>query len=767
MSLAIAVAEARNCWESKRGAKKPRLATNVLRAGNRLPARPQKLHDSPERLGIRDKKCGEHKVTQVQSAKRNNQSKCIRRKPANSRNIARVQTLDSVAMREDDDAFSKGMYSGGENENSENELEERQDVGVEEGRIVCDSEVGNGSDGEHSVPHGNGDDDELEVEENNGMVEDVGAEKRIERSEDQGTRHGLLSEDAAVLQSLFSGMRKDVKCFLNESEEKAVKHQDETKKRFDDLETSIRELQSTVAMSLARGSFKTERQAILDMRVSILNNIVRDDVTQNLLEQVLIGTMSKHFQRSTYLQFPSAAAKMMRMAFFSRLPSQKMDRYLSEDGVLHCHFRRGLVLSTLRALQVDSVGLFASRPLSAPVEVNPTPPSQSESTGGYCSDRQSQHVEKEGIHKPLFLNPGYITAEHCAQVAEAKDGRVPEKKKAKKEYGYISRQEVALHAVHRLYTIITNMLHDRRMDGKRTFFEELGYLFISWSEHKSSVSQKGMKIWWDQTEKKNVRFTDLEDMITVDYAERKRQVCEDDDELACNKRNMSKIDRTIAEHPYLVLYAEHEVAVKQDDDMGNRKRSAVQPSVMILKRSFNLLHVACKMISEYCGMGSCSRIATFLSCHRYSFRCAFVVAHFIRELCELFVDEFRHNGTTWILPTRTSSTTVNRLSGTGNTEEGQEDSSDDECGSRSTKSSGITGKKVHGISLRDLLPAHSKRCDILNANILTVTRAEFKMRAALHVCRPIEEEDLVDGDLGKEAIPLDEDSNVFTFGTAM
>ena len=161
------------------GAKKPRLATNVLRAGNRLPAHPQKLHDTPERLRIRDKKLGEHKVTQVQSAKRNNQSKCIRRKPANSRNIARVQSLDSVAMREDDDAFSKGMYSGGENENSGNELEEREDVGVEERRIVCDGEVGNGSDGEYSVPHGNGDDDELEVEENNGMVEDVRAEKRI------------------------------------------------------------------------------------------------------------------------------------------------------------------------------------------------------------------------------------------------------------------------------------------------------------------------------------------------------------------------------------------------------------------------------------------------------------------------------------------------------------------------------------------------------------------------------------------------------------
>ena len=159
-----------------------------------------------------------------------------------------------------------------------------------------------------------------------------------------------------------------------------------------------------------------------------------------------------------------------------------------------------------------------------------------------------------------------------------------------------------------------------------------------------------MQIRWEDDEARNVAFFDVPEMQVLSFAERKMQVCEDDDNLPKNSTNRMKMAGTIAKHTYLVLKVEHDVHVAQTEEVtGRMKRgSGGLVRTQMLSRVFNLLDIACKLVAVNCGMGAHGPPTALLSCHPNSFPCAFTVSQFLRELCDQFVVEFNQNGVSWV-----------------------------------------------------------------------------------------------------------------------
>ena len=204
-----------------------------------------------------------------------------------------------------------------------------------------------------------------------------------------------------------------------------------------------------------------------------------------------------------------------------------------------------------------------------------------------------------------------------------------------------------------------------------------------------------MRIHWEGIELKSSSFIDVAEMQVLSFAEQKLQVCDDDDDMPKNRANRKLMASTIAAHPYLLLRVEHDVQVVKSEETNARVRQGSGGSACKkrLSRVFHLLNIASKMIAVYCGSGAHFPSSTFLSCHRNAMPCTFIVSQFLRELCEKFVSETSTNGLSWL----------------------EDDSA-------------LTTEPVRGIRLLDVLPSRSKQKEYLNANILRVTEAEFKLR---------------------------------------
>ena len=227
---------------------------------------------------------------------------------------------------------------------------------------------------------------------------------------------------------------------------------------------------------------------------------------------------------------------------------------------------------------------------------------------------------------------------------------------------------------------------------KLVFFDELGFLFVSWLRHKSPISQESLELKWETTKVKVVGYEDIPLMHTMPFTERAGfsfNVVETDCSASKKSRIMASM---MEEHRYLILCADHDVQVRRDEE-GNQKgrRAALsQLPTKRLSRAFNPLEVSCKLLAAYLGMPNQTSLSVFASCHPQSLRCAYVMAIALREVCERIVHDYRLNGLSWI--------------------EGDES---------------VEACTVHGLSVSDLLPSKSKQSDALLNNILRVTEAEF------------------------------------------
>lgn len=130
---------------------------------------------------------------------------------------------------------------------------------------------------------------------------------------------------------------------------------------------------------------------------------------------------------------------------------------------------------------------------------------------------------------------------------------------------------------------------------------------------------------------RRVYYEDTSSINFLDYAKHKRHICEDDDNLTCNRANAQKMPPSIAEHPYLILLVEHEVwvrSVEEHDGTGNEQMTAYwgEKSDEEGLLTENFVHATFPVVSPS------SLPSTFVSCHLQSLLCAIFLAWYLRAI---------------------------------------------------------------------------------------------------------------------------------------
>ena len=292
----------------------------------------------------------------------------------------------------------------------------------------------------------------------------------------------------------------------------------------------------------------------------------------------------------------------------------------------------------------------------------------------------------------------------------------------------IKYEKIAMHAIQRIYSFVTTLLHRRRDAAKIVFFEDLGYLFTSWEQHGTVVTQQTLKLWWNEKDMKVVSYEDIPEVQASTNDNWHSQDWEVEGEGSVSALNAKKMSDLIAEHPYLILMAEHDVNISEDSKGHHRGRRGIANELPVkrMTRPINLLAIACKILPAYIGIDNTTLPTTFVSTHEQSLRCAFVLSVMLRDLCSKFVDEYDKNGVSWLHGNVT-----------------------------------LVAMDVYEVALQDLLPSKSKQRETLLNNVLRVTGAEFQQRHVSELSRTSQLHHQPSGETSSP-IPLDDDANMFS-----
>ena len=560
----------------------------------------------------------------------------------------------------------------------------------------------------------------------------------------------LASDSVAIIRRLILETASAHNRRADTSDKLVQKGFQDVMKRIEDLQSSIAPLYTLLLNPNGDSVKRSRRQIVLDTRVAVLESILTDEVMREILEFVLCGFLANHFKSKSQMEVVRCGVQCLKGMIFSVLPNEKRLKFKTTEGSIHTSFRKGFMLSILKTLQADGLNLFDSASQEdGRVVGEGWPATESTSTGG------SQMTKR--IAQPTWLKPGFVRNEHCEIVCARKENAVEKKKRGcddstnrdvvgrlppqtkpppsprvKQESGRITRDEIAVHGAMKLYCMITNLIARSRDAIKLSFYEEVGYLFSSWSQHGWKGCQGNMKLWWEHRDTNYAKFEEVEEVSTLDFQERIMMICENDDELACNVRNMQKMKKLVKSHPYLVLFVEHDVCIRGEAETGTGRGrgSAVETrEVKRLTRCVNLVDVACRMLSVYSGIGNVELPTNFVSCHVDSLRCAYVLAVVMRELLTVLMPAGEGGRIMWL--------------------------DNDEVLARHT---------FHGLAITELFPAKSRMKDTLVYNLLTLTEEEYKMRnirTGVDVPNGVQQEDA--RTVAEKLVPIEEDpdKNVF------
>ena len=554
-----------------------------------------------------------------------------------------------------------------------------------------------------------------------------GSIQRLESHNNSGS--GLLSNETAMMTHIVKDAVSKMEKRCDATDQKVLAFAEETRRRFDEIIDIVNPMLTVVVALKGDNAGRRKRrsplegpkrQELIDARVAVLDLLLSHEVLQHIMEQVLIGRMSQYFAGKHYSTFGEIGAEFWRAIMFSKQPQEERTKYETVVGKRHSSFRMSLLLTTLHTLQVDSLGLFVLNDGSKEHKVEVT---RSNAEGSLKGCGSFDGIIR--IPQPHWLKPRYIHKEHCEIARKSKEEvKVGKKTKERQSDELIKKDEVAIGGAARLYTIITEVLRSSRAALKKAFFEEVGFLVCSWATHNPPVSQDTMKLWWEVDDLNTVSFEDIVESGVMDFADRTAQVCEDDADLACNKRNIGKLKKLVSDHPYLIMLAEYEVIVRSEAEVTTQSSRHPRSSIRRICRAINLLDVAMKVMSAFTGIGSVLMPVTFVSCHKNTMKCAFVLAKTMRELMDVAVTEFRLNGVSWK----------------------HDDAS-------------LLSKNAYGLTWKELMPSATTQKSSLNSNILSLSPEEYKKihveegaefvdlpeKLDMHICSDKNAVDLADG----------------------
>lgn len=143
----------------------------------------------------------------------------------------------------------------------------------------------------------------------------------------------ILSEGSSKFSRIILDSARDMNTRMEKRYDKLCTRLYNLRVTVDNMKDSVREFETIVSISTGHASPRTERQSVLEGRVVILRVLRNADVIQNVVEQVLIGTMSNNLQSRLSTAFSKDGGRMIAMAFFARQPNQKYEEFSTGIGL--------------------------------------------------------------------------------------------------------------------------------------------------------------------------------------------------------------------------------------------------------------------------------------------------------------------------------------------------------------------------------------------------------------------------------------------------
>lgn len=121
-------------------------------------------------------------------------------------------------------------------------------------------------------------------------------------------------------------------------------------KRRSEIQTLIAHLYSSADRNRLEKNRKT--------RVMPLETMMKDDIMDLLLYQVLVRGIEQDFRHANYDKFSTMGATALKSNLFWIQHKDVKSKFETAAGKDHRNFRNRLLLTTLRALQIDSLNAF-------------------------------------------------------------------------------------------------------------------------------------------------------------------------------------------------------------------------------------------------------------------------------------------------------------------------------------------------------------------------------------------------------------------------
>ncbi len=522
-----------------------------------------------------------------------------------------------------------------------------------------------------------------------------------------------LSREAALLKEIIvETQRKITSCFKDEKAE--IKSSNETVlDRLDNLERVVMKTTENVSSLLYLLSKKdkkkksTEKDKKLDLELSLLESLFSEDVVERLMEHCTVKRFANFLVRTS----PHDTTHQSSLAFSSLMISKPVGApvslFASGVGEEHSLYRKSIMVSLFDSVRDNVFNQFEDDTLKSNKLVGD---SRSKSINRCATSSAGSAVQTSNDHddmgcvKPQFpkwLKSGYITdknIEHVRNAREVTQAEVNGPRRSKQVQ--LNRNDVANEAVDRMFKVVINRIKNGRESGKNSFFQEVGYLFVVWSQLLSAnvskdVSQESVDLqWYVEMDRSIEADLDLRDIAITKVVSRNDLDFSypDDDPSEDNISNVRAYAEFIEENPQMILQVSHDVLVKTTK---KGKRFTVKRKLV---RFINLLDVAARVLPNFVGVRNPNSPMSILSSSPEAIKCLYGLACVLRGLIDAIMTGIGEQG--------------------GSVLYRNEDTEDAEIGEY---------KPIYyeTLTVGDLLPSKTRQLKSI-AKCITLTEGEFK-----------------------------------------
>lgn len=469
---------------------------------------------------------------------------------------------------------------------------------------------------------------------------------RVEPAETSSHGRGQLASLHEAMTCMTNMMREEFAALQRNFQKAQVQTQTVNTK----LRTEVAELRLMVATSdVLKKKNRSDRQEQLDASLVLFEVVFCDSLIQMAVETCTIGHVTTFLQDTSERDYGHRAADAIRVMHFARQRKDTKDRFNSNIGQCYSRFRRGVVLTTLKAAQDNILRTFRSR-YDANDKNGDGP------TDGTYTDSRRADVKPE---LPSWAQPGFVRFEH---VERSRRGiEEVNQHKTKKKPSDSVKDELSDHAADRLYSLIRSRFHACRDTARLGIFNEFGYIFADWSKTPLDdgavvVDQDTMKFEWFSEDTSGLNI----DLKTVPVLRTRMSTSwRTSDPLIkmseLESENQSILSTFLGRHQEMLLHVTHDVFVLRDKrGKRNEGRSGGSADGMEFEenlgelkqihRVFNLFDIACRYLASYTGFSQYRSPKHVLSSHPNSLRAVFGIAALLREITAIFVAKSREFG---------------------------------------------------------------------------------------------------------------------------